>query len=78
MTVLEKTVFVGTENGLYRLDSSVWEKLPYGYSGSRLFLQSLELIQMLGFHELLVKLKRTEWQDIEHGDLHFVKLFQFD
>ena len=28
ITAVERTVFVGTENGLYRLDSRTWKKLP--------------------------------------------------
>ena len=41
MTAVDKTVFAGTENGLYRLDSGIWEEIAIGYIGSRLFLGSL-------------------------------------
>ena len=41
VAAIEKTVFAGTENGLYRLDSGVLEKIATGYIGSHLFLGSL-------------------------------------
>ena len=34
MAAVEKTVFAGTENGLYRLGSGTWEKLPLDTSGA--------------------------------------------
>ena len=76
MAIVGKTVFTGTENGLYRLDSGIWEKLPLDTSGAvcSLAASGTDLYVGIG-HDLLVKLKRTEWQDIQHGDLHFVKLF---
>ena len=76
MTVVEKTVFAGTGNGLYCLDSGVWKKLPLDTQGAvcSLAVSGTDLYAGIG-HELLVKLKRTEWHGIQHGDLHFVKLF---
>ena len=41
MTAVGKTVFAGTENGLYRLDSGVLEEIATGYIRSRLFLGCL-------------------------------------
>ena len=32
IAAVEKTVFIGTNHGLYRLDSGVWKKLPVGTS----------------------------------------------
>ena len=76
MTAIEKTVFAGTENGLYRLDSDVWKKLPLDTSGAvcSLAVSGNDLYAGIG-HELLVRLTRTEWEGIQHGDLHFVKIF---
>ena len=71
-----KTVFAGTENGLYRLDSDVWKKIPLDTSGAvcSLAVSGTDLYAGIG-HELLVRLKRTEWRGIAHGNLHFVKIF---
>ena len=76
MTAVGKTVFVGTENGLYRLDSDVWKKLPLDTSGAvcSLAVSGNNLYVGIG-HELLVKLTRREWEGIQHGNLHFVKIF---
>ena len=76
MATIEKTVFAGTENGLYRLDSDVWKKLPLDTSGAvcSLAVSGTELYVGIG-HEMLVRLTRMEWEGIQHGDLHFVKMF---
>ena len=76
VTAIEKTVFAGTENGLYRLDSDVWEKLPLDTSGAvcSLAVSVTDLYVGIG-HEMLVRLTRMEWEGIQHGDLHFVKIF---
>ena len=76
VAAIEKTVFAGTENGLYRLDSDVWKKLPLDTSGAvcSLAVSGNDLYAGIG-HELLVRLTRTEWEGIQHGDLHFVKIF---
>ena len=76
MTAVGKTVFAGTENSLYRLDSDVWKKLPLDTSGAicSLAVSGTDLYAGVG-HEMLVRLTLTEWQGIQHGDLHFVKIF---
>ncbi len=77
MTAVEKTVFAATENGLYRLDSGIWKKLPLDTSGAvcSLAVSGNNLYAGIG-DELLVKLTPTELKQINHsGDLHFVKIF---
>ena len=76
VTAIGKTVFAGTENGLYRLDSGIWEKLLLDTSGAvcSLAVSGNNLYVGIG-HELLVRLARTEWQGIQHGDLHLTKIF---
>ncbi len=76
MTAVEKTVFAGTESGLYRLDSGIWEKLPLDTSGAicSLAVSGNNLYAGIG-HEVLVRLTRTELQQIDHGDLHFTEIF---
>ena len=78
MTAIEKTVFAGTEDGLYRLDSGggVWEKLPLDTSGAVCSLapSGNNLYAGVG-HELLVKLTPMELQQIDHGNLHFTEIF---
>ena len=76
MTTVGKTVFAGTENGLYRLDSDIWEKLPLDTSGAvcSLAVSGTDLYAGMG-HEVLVRLTRTELQQIDHGNLHFTEIF---
>ncbi|MDE0690296.1 MAG: sigma-70 family RNA polymerase sigma factor [Candidatus Poribacteria bacterium] len=76
MTAIEKTVFAGTESGLYRLDSDVWKRLPLDTSGAvcSLAVSGNDLYAGIG-HEILVRLTRTEWEGIQHGDLHFTQIF---
>ena len=78
MTAIGKTVFAGTENGLYRLDSEVWEKLPLDTSGSvcSLAVSGTKLYAGIG-SELLVKLTPTEilQQIPQKNKLKFVKIF---
>ena len=76
MATVGKRVFVGTENGLYRLDSGVWKKLPIDTSGAicSLAVSGNNLYAGIG-HEVLVRLTRTELQQIDHGDLHFTEIF---
>ena len=76
MAAVGKTVFAGTEKGLYRLDSGIWKKLPLDTSGAvcSLAVSGTELYAGIG-HEILVRLTRNEWQDIQHGDLHFTEIF---
>ena len=61
-----KTVFAGTGNGLYRLDSSIWEKLPLDISGAvcSLAVSGHNVYAGIG-HEFLVKLTPSE---IERGN----------
>lgn len=42
LTVIGKTVFAGTNRGLYRLDSGIWRKLPVGRSKAVYSLAVLE------------------------------------
>ncbi len=76
MTAIEKTVFAGTDRGLYRLDSGIWEKLPLDTSGAvcSLAVSGNNLYAGIG-HELLVRLTPMELQQIDHGDLHFTEIF---
>ena len=77
MTAVGKTVFAGTENGLYRLDSSVWKKLPLDTSGAvcSLAVSGTDLYAGIG-HKLLVRLTLTELQEVARDDkLNFVKIF---
>ena len=77
MTAIGKTVFTGTENGLYRLDSDVWKKLPLDTPGAvcSLAVSGTELYAGIG-HEMLVRFgTRTGWDGIQHGDLHFTQIF---
>ena len=77
MTAIEKTVFAGTENGLYRLDSGVWKKLPLDTSGAvcSLAVSGTDLYAGIG-HESLVSLTSTELLEGAQDDkLKFVKIF---
>ena len=77
MTAIEKTVFAGTENGLYRLNSDVWEKLPLDTSGAvcSLAISGTDLYVGIG-SELLVRLTGTELRQVPQEDkLNFFKIF---
>ena len=76
MTAVEKTVFAGTESGLYRLDSGIWKKLPLHTVGAvcSLAVSGNNLYVGIG-HELLVRLTSMELQQIDHGNLHFTEIF---
>ncbi|RKU18428.1 hypothetical protein C6500_12980 [Candidatus Poribacteria bacterium] len=76
MTAVGKTVFAATENGLYRLDSGVWRKLPLDTSGAvcSLAVSGNNLYAGIG-NEVLVRLTRAGLQQIDHGDLHFTEIF---
>ncbi len=72
-----KTVFAGTGNGLYRLDSSIWEKLPLDTSGAvcSLAVSGHNLYAGIG-HEFLVKLTPSEIKEVMRNNRwHFVKVF---
>ena len=77
MTAVGKTVFAGTENSLYRLDSGIWKKLPLDTSGAvcSLAVSGTDLYAGIG-HKLLVRLTPTELRKVAQDDkLHFVKIF---
>ncbi len=77
MTAIKKTVFAGTENGLYRLNSDVWEKLPLDTSGAvcSLAVSGTDLYVGIG-SELLVRLTGTELRQVPQEDkLNFFKIF---
>ena len=77
MATIEKTVFAGTENGLYRLDSDVWKKLPLDTSGAvcSLAVSGTDLYVGIG-SELLVRLTPTELRQVPQEDkLNFFKIF---
>ena len=77
MTAVGKTVFAGTENGLYRLDSDVWKKLPLDTSGAvcSLAVSGTDLYAGIG-HKLLVRLTPMELHEVARDDkLNFVKIF---
>ena len=72
-----KTVFAGTENGLYRLDSGIWEKLPLDTSGAvcSLAVSGHNLYAGIG-HEFLVRLTRNEIKEVMWNNRSdFVKIF---
>ena len=72
-----KTVFAGTENGLYRLDSDIWEKLPLDTSGAvcSLAVSGNNLYAGIA-HELLVRLTRSEMEEVlRNTTLSLVKIF---
>ena len=77
MTAIEKTVFAGTENGLYRLNSDIWEKLPLDTSGAvcSLAVSGTDLYVGIG-SELLVRLTGTGLRQVPQEDkLNFFKIF---
>ena len=72
-----KTVFAGTGNGLYRLDSSIWEKLPLNTSGAicSLAVSGNDLYAGIA-HEFLVTLTRKEIEKVMwNSRSDFVKIF---
>ncbi len=77
MTAVEKTVFAGTENGLYRLDSGGWKKLPLDTSGAvySLAVSGTDLYVGTG-SDLLVRLSPMEIiQMRERNESHSVRIF---
>ena len=76
MAAIGKTVFAGTEKGLYRLDSGIWKKLPLDTSGAicSLAVSGTKLYAGIG-HEILVRLTRAEREGL-HEDLHFTEIFR--
>ena len=77
MAAVGKTVFAGTGNGLYRLDSSIWEKLPLNTSGAicSLAVSGHNLYAGIA-HEFLVTLTRNEIEKVMwNSRSDFVKIF---
>ena len=83
-----KTLFAGTESGLYRLDSGVWKKLPLDTSGAvcSLAVSGNNLYVGTG-SDLLVRLTSTELYKVTrnnmshsgwHDKLYSTKVFHSD
>ena len=77
VAAVEKTVFAGTGNGLYRLDSDIWEKLPLNTSGAVCSLAVSEHNLYAGIgHEFLVKSTLSEIEEVMWNNRSdFVKIF---
>ena len=72
-----KTIFAATENGLYRLDSDIWGKLPLDVSGAvcSLAVSGNNVYAGIG-HEFLVKLMPSEMDEVMRNNRwHFAKIF---
>ena len=70
-------VFAATENGLYRLDSDIWEKLPLDTSGAvcSLAVSGNNVYAGIG-HQSLVKLAPSEIDEVmRNNKWHFAKVF---
>ena len=78
MTAIDKTVFAGAGNGLYRLDSGIWEKLPLDTSGAvcSLAVSGTDLYAGVSY-DLLARLTPTELLQGPQKDRlnNFVKIF---
>ncbi|MDE0685452.1 MAG: hypothetical protein OXI63_21200, partial [Candidatus Poribacteria bacterium] len=77
VAAVEKTVFAATENGLYRLDSDIWKKLPLDTSGAvcSLAVSGHNLYAGIG-HEFLVRLTPSEMDEVMRDNRwHFAKIF---
>ena len=77
LAAVGKTVFAGTDIGLYRLDSDTWKKLPLDTSGAvcSLAVSGNNLYVGTG-SELLVRLTRSEQYEATKGKRsHPVKIF---
>ena len=77
MATVGKTVFAGTENGLYRLNSDVWKKLPLHTSGAvcSLAVSGNDLYAGIA-HEFLVRLTPSEIEEVMWNNRSdFVKIF---
>ena len=76
VAAVEKTVFAGTARGLYRLDSSTWQKLPvetsraiYSLAVSENNLYIGTGPEMLGFTPITVE------QEVPRNESHVLKIF---
>ena len=77
VAAIRKTVFAGTEKGLYRLDSGIWKKLPLDTSGAvcSLAVSGHNLYAGIG-HEFLVRLTPSEIKEVMWNNRSdFVKIF---
>jgi len=77
VAAIEKTVFAATENGLYRLDSGIWGKLPLDTSGAvcSLAVSGNNVYTGIG-HEFLVRLTPSEMDEVmRNNKWHFAKIF---
>ena len=77
VAAIEKIVFAATENGLYRLDSGIWGKLPLDTSGAvcSLAVSGNNVYAGIG-HEFLVRLTPSEMDEVmRNNKWHFAKIF---
>ena len=77
VAAVEKTVFAAIENGLYRLNSDIWEKLPLDTSGvvCSLAVSRNNVYAGIG-HQSLVKLTPSEMDEVmRNNKWHFAKIF---
>ena len=77
IAAVRKTVFAATANGLYRLNSDIWEKLPLDTSGAVCSLAVSENNLYAGIgHEFLVRLTPSEISEVmRNNKWHFAKIF---
>lgn len=76
VAAVEKTVFVGTGRGLYRLDAGTWEKLPVETSRAVYSLAVFEKNLYVGTGPHLLGLTPIEVeQEVPKNESHALKLF---
>ena len=76
VAAVEKTVFVGTERGLYRLDSGAWKKLPVETSRAVYSLAVFERNLYVGTGPHLLGLTPIEVkQEVPKNESHALKVF---
>ena len=68
VTAIGRTVFTGTNQGLYRLDSSIWRKLSVGTSKTVYSLSALDRNLYVGMGPDLVGLTTMEARSIVESD----------
>lgn len=77
VAAVRNTVFAATENGLYRLDSDIWGKLPLDTSGvvCSLAVSGHNVYAGIG-HKFLVRLTPSEMDEVMRDNRwHFAKIF---
>ena len=77
IAAVDKTVFAGTENGLYRLDSGIWNKLPVDtsravcsltVSGNNLYVGTgPDLLVKLTPREISQEIRNKNWEAWNNG-----------